>query len=384
MAGSEHSTYDAIMEELHSREAYLADVYAPLYICSYANHEFNLMNQTRQIYFVGKQLQNVRLHILFIAPRGYMKSYYGNVMAQDDFSIFKGTKTDVGAEQSLTEAGFVGTCATVNGLSLTTPGSAELNKNGLMFIDEFKGITEALKSQMNSQMETQLLAALDHGRVYKRLGSGAINYKTFLTLWTGVQPGSYDLNSGLGRRFCVQIFMPTRADNDALLDIMFKTQNLKPDMGQMRLLWDNIDTNVERMKKIERIDIDPSVNEYYHKLGMNSFDSTLFNRLIIGYHLMKDGPSPHMEVAINDKEIKALVDNQKKWRDQVYEGLDFLQITAILHAHLGEGGVCSCERSQIVAECAMIGWNAKQVYEKLGEMVKYQLITQKGNMVVLK
>ena len=276
------SVYDMIMDELRSREAYKCEMYAPYYICSYAIHAFNLMNQKREIYFVGKQLPNMRLHLLFISPSGYMKTYYGDNMCRDPNAIFFKTKITMGALQSTTEAGFVGTIASVNGLAIRNPGAAEVNKDGILFIDEFKGITEALKNQMNSQMETQLLAALDHGHVLKQLGSGEIAYRTFLSLWTGVQPGSYDLSSGLGRRLCVMIFVPTQADNDIIMDIMHRTQNMRPDPGHMALLWSNIDELVHGMGSVEKIELDDSILKFYHDQKMFSFETSYFNRIIIG------------------------------------------------------------------------------------------------------
>jgi hypothetical protein len=372
------SIYDQIMDELNSREAYMHEVYAPYYICSYAIHAFNLMNQKREIYFIGKQLQNMRLHLLFISPSGYMKTYYGDVMGRDPSGIFHKTEVSMASEQTLTEAGFVGTIASVNGLAINNPGSAELNKDGILFIDEFKGITEALKNQMNSQMETQLLAALDHGHVNKRLGSGSISYRTFLTLWTGVQPGSYDLSSGLGRRLCVMIFVPTKGDNDAIMDTMHRTQNMRPNMDDMNLLWDNINEVVHKMNQIERIELDDSILKFYHQQDMYSFETSYFNRIIIGYHLMKYGPSKVMHMDLHDKDLVKLLELQKKWRGDVYAGLDYLQIRKILVMHNKQ-----CERQQIAKECAMIGWNAKMVYEKLGEMQKFGIIKVKGSMVNL-
>lgn len=380
------SVYDQIMDELNGREAYMHDVYAPYYVCSYAIHAFNLMNQTREVYYVGKQLPNMRLHLLFISPSGFMKTYYGDVMGRDPNGIFHSTDVSMAAEQTLTEAGFVGTIATVNGLAINNPGSAELNKNGILFIDEFKGITEALKSQMNSQMETQLLAALDHGHVNKRLGSGSISYRTFLTLWTGVQPGSYDLSSGLGRRLCVMNFVPTKSDNDAIMDTMHRTQNMRPNPGEMQLLWDRINVTVHRMNQIERIELSDDILDYYHKKDMYSFETSYFNRIIIGYHLMTQRIEPVMHMDLSDSRLVRLLDLQKKWRQDVYAGLDYLQIRKILtmHAHEVSGKmVMQCERNQVAAECAMIGWNAKQVFEKLAEMQKFGIIKINGAMVTL-
>jgi hypothetical protein len=375
----EQSLYEMIMEELASRQAYQYEVYAPYYVSSFAVHAFNLMNQKREIYFVGKQLPNMRLHLLFISPSGFMKTYFGDTMIRDPNAIFHKTAVQVASEQTLTEAGFVGTIINVNGLPTTIQGSAEINKDGIMFIDEFKGITEALKSQFNSQMETQLLAALDHGHVTKRLASGPISYRTYLTLWTGVQPGSYDLSTGLGRRLCVLIFVPTRADNNEIMDIMHRTQNLRPNIDQMEILWARINVAISQMHTIQKIHISDDVLELYHKLKMYSFETSYFNRIIIGYHLMTQPIEPIMEMDASDPALVRLLENQKEWRGNVYAGLDYIQIRKIL---VERGKVC--DRHVIAEECAMIGWNAKQVYEKLGEMHRYQLISVKGDVVTLK
>jgi hypothetical protein len=370
--------YDQIMEELADRRAYMHEVYAPQYICSYAVHAFNLMNQKREIYFTGKQLPNMRIHLLFISPSGFMKTYFLDNMGRDKYGIFHSTDIGIGSEQSLTEAGFVGTIANVNGLAIPNPGAAELNKDGILLIDEFKGITEALKNQMNAQMETQLLAALDHGQVYKRLSTGPITYKTHLTLWTGVQPGSYDLSSGLGRRLCVMNFTPTKSDNTAIMDIMHETQNMRPDVSAMSLLWDNINETVHKMNGIERIEFDDSILSLYHKLDMYSFETSYFNRIIIGYYLMKHPIDKVIHMDAGDKELVEILTRQKGWRADVYTGLDYLQIKKILVVH---GKVC--QRNEIVQECAMIGWNTKQVHEKLADMHKYNLISVKGNLITL-
>lgn len=370
--------YDQIMEELADRRAYMHEVYAPQYICSYAVHAFNLMNQKREIYFTGKQLPNMRIHLLFISPSGFMKTYFLDNMGRDKYGIFHQTDIGIGSEQSMTEAGFVGTIASVNGLAIPNQGAAELNMNGILLIDEFKGITEALKNQMNAQMETQLLAALDHGQVYKRLSVGHIAYKTYLTLWTGVQPGSYDLSSGLGRRLCVMNFTPTKADNNAIMDIMHETQNMRPDVGKMKVLWDNINEVVHKMNTIERIEFDDSILKLYHNLDMYSFETSYFNRIIIGYYLMKHPIEKVIHMDTGDKELVEMLTRQKSWRADVYTGLDYLQIKKILVVH---GKVCT--RSEIATECAMIGWNTKQVYEKLADMTKYGLVKVQGNNITL-
>jgi hypothetical protein len=368
------------MSELADRQAYKREIYAPYFTCSYAVHAFNLMNQKREIYYAGKQLPNMRCHLLFVAPPGFMKTYYLQTMAADPHGIFHGTEIQIASEQSMTEAGFVGTVVSVNGLGINNPGAAELNKDGLLLIDEFKAISDALKNQMNSQMETQLLAALDHGRVFKRLSSGAIAYQTNLSMWAGIQPGSYDLSSGLGRRLIFMVFLPTYADNIALMDIMHRTQNVRPNPQAMSVLWSNIDDQVHQMDTINKIEFDDSILKLYHEMDIYSFESSYFNRLILGYHLMKREIEPVMHLDVTDPDLVTLLQNEKMWRDDIANNLDFVQIRRIVTLH---GGTCA--RRDIVKECSMVGWNAKQVYEKLADMIKYRLIeTLAGDLVKLK
>lgn len=367
------------MTELADREAYKRELYAPFFICSYAVHAFNLMNQRREVYFAGKQLPNMRCHILFVAPPGYMKTWYLQTMAADPNAIFYGTDVQIASEQSMTEAGFVGTIVTANGVSgIPNPGAAELNKDGLLLIDEFKAISDALKNQMNSQMETQLLAALDHGKVFKRLGSGAIAYQTNLTMWAGIQPGSYDLSSGIGRRLIFLVFLPTEADNIALMDIMHRAQNMRPDKQKMQILWDRINDQTRNMEEIKRIEFDDSVLKFYHELGIYSYESSYFNRLILGYHLMKHDIDPVMHMDVSDPALRQILENEKGWRDDIASNLDFVQIKRIVTLHGG-----SCPRKEIVRQCAMVGWNAKQVYEKLNDMQRYHLVKFTSDSVTM-
>jgi hypothetical protein len=194
------SIYDLILEELASREAYLHEVYAPLYVCSYAVHAFNLMNQHREIYFSGKRLPNMRVHILFISPSGFMKTYYLDNMGRDSHSgIFYKTDVSIGAEQSMTEAGFVGTIASVNGLAISSPGAAELNKDGILLVDEFKGITEALKNlPFHSKLVLSSVYLLSKGQAQQVSVTGNI-YEVYCELCqhSGMTPLTQRRVSGL-------------------------------------------------------------------------------------------------------------------------------------------------------------------------------------------
>ena len=141
---------DIVMAELGDREVYLRETYAPYFVCSYVCHEFNLHNQRKKIYWTGKSLPNMRMHCLFVAPPGFMKSYYLENMGGGEYGIFRDVGTKIGYKQSMTEPAFVGTVQSNNGSMRKIEGIAEQYKTGVCIVDEFSGITNAMKSQMNS------------------------------------------------------------------------------------------------------------------------------------------------------------------------------------------------------------------------------------------
>lgn len=374
----------SIMAELDSRNAYKRETYAPYYICSFATHVFNLMNQTREVYWEGKKLPNMRLHILFVAPPGFMKTYYMSVMGADRYSIFGQCGIKMGQEQAMTGAGLIGTFSNVNGLPVEQEGAARALAKGVLMIDEFSAITNALKVQYNNQMDSQLLAALDHGHVNKRLGAGKIEYQTNFTLWAGVQPARYDLTSGLGRRMCFLLFLPVRLDNDNLLDAMHKARNIKPSLGEVNELWDKIDSWRKGMDIIEKVTYDDDVFAMYKKLGIFSYESSYFDRLILGWHLATYGPDKEIHVSVGHKELMELINLEKRWRDDIAQGVDYIQLLKMIRVYGAElDGHVIISRAALVSEGIMVGWNAQQIYEMISEMHKYGLVGIKGSSITV-
>lgn len=378
--GPSLAVYDDIMNELKARGVYMCERFAPFYICSYAVHAFNLMNQRRHIYWEGGMLTNMRAHVLFVAPRGYMKTYYGRNMVADEWAIFKGCKIGTNREQSMTEAGLVGTFENQMGISgVEKPGIAKVSKNNIIFIDEFKAVSEALKNPINNQMEPQLLSALDDGHVVKRLASGKIEYQTFLTTWGGVQPASYDLASGLGRRLVYILFLPTERDDKNLSISIAAAQNKPANEANIRALWAKIDGWIDDMENIQHIEFAPEVHQYLDELGVFSFERSNFYRLILGYHLAKHGCTDrHLILKCEDEEIREMLRLCKKWRDDIQDGIDLAQMKKIIAAC---GGTATYD--DIFKGCRMVGWNRKQMFEIIGNMKNFHMVEVKGDVVAL-
>jgi hypothetical protein len=378
------SLIDMVMGEMHERKAYLYDTYTPFFVCSYIAHAFNLLNRRDGIYWEGKRLPSMRCHLMFVAPPGYMKSYYMNNMGEPDSGIFSGTKIQMGFKQSMTEAGLIGTIRVFEEVPYETEGVAKTYKDGILMVDEFSAITNAFKISYNNQMDSQLLALLDHGRVNKDLAGGSIEYQSNLTLWGGVQPARYDFTSGMGRRMVFMLFLPTRVDNDNLLEVMDTTRNMKCDPEHMRQLWNDIDQWVEQIGVIKSLEFDSSVLRLYKRLGLNSFESPIFDRLLLGYHLAKYEAESSTVIGADDKEVIELVQREKKWRDDIVKGIPFIQIKRII-AMSGQrtDGIYTLSKMSLIDEASMLGWNAQQVTELVQEMAKTEMVRTKGGQIMM-
>lgn len=370
--------YDEVMDELRSREIYRADTYAPYYICSYSMHAFNLVNQKQHIYWEAKQLPNMRAHILFVAPPGWMKTFYLNTMGSSEYAIFANTGIDMGSESYLTEAGFTGTFSNVSGLTMETEGAARIYKEGILMIDEFSAITKALQTQHSNQLDNQLLNALDHGNVLKRLGAGKIEYKTKLTLWAGVQPARFDLTSGLGRRLIYMVFIPSKLDNDMLMDVRERSRNMKANTADMKRLRDNIREHNRNLRIVEKVEFDDSVVKMYKELGLYSFEGSYFDRLLLGYELAVNGPDKIVRVSMRDNELRELVKREKKWRNEISTGIEYVQLKRII-----ELAGNTITKNNLIEDGAMYGWNAIQILELLDDMRKFGMVRIKNGLVEL-
>ncbi len=370
------SLYEDVMSELESREIYKCQTYAPFYISSFALHNFNLLNQKKKVMWSGKDIPNSRLHILFNSPAGYMKSYFLKQMAGSEYGIFRGADVKIGFEQEMTSSAFTGTSTSFNGFKTRSIGAAEEYSDGLMLIDEFRGLTEALSSEGNGQFESQLLSALDSGRIVKRLANDRFEFITHLTLWTGVQPAKFDISSGLGRRLCYMLFIPTRKDNDALIDAMERAQGMRADLLEMKKLWYKEKTFINDLNKIESVEFAPDVWSEYKKMKIFSFESTFFNNLLLGLHLAKFGADKKIVVDLKDKDIHKVIELEKDWRKKINQGVPFILMLNIIHG-LGANATLN----EVAEEATMIGYNLTQTTDLVTEMARMGLLARRGNKI---
>lgn len=378
------------MDELRDRGTLGYETYAPPYICSYAMHGFNIMNQGRRVYWESKSVPNLRLHVIFVAPPGYMKTYYLRQMggltsnngaensASDNYALFGNTNIAMNPKSNLNEASLVGTFIQQQGRYIERHGEARTHAQEFILVDEFTALMSAMKSNFNAQLDTQLLNALDHGNISKSIAGGNIDYQTYFTLWGGIQPVRYDLSGGLGRRMCFILNIPDKKLKADLRKAVWESKNKRPNVEHAQQLRTDIDNWVASFSNIDTIEYDYSVFELYEELDLEPYELSGFDRLILGWHLAKGNVDKHITLDIEDKDLYNMLIRQHEWRSDIQRGPDLIQVANLIkeygfqndedeHKHY-------IKTTTLNSVCKQLQMSIQQVNEKVDEMKKYSMI----------
>lgn len=378
------------MDELTRRNTLCREKYAPYFVCSYAIHCFNLMNRNRQVYWEGGEVPNLRLHIIFVAPPGYMKSHFLKQMGGGDNAILN-TYNEANPEsfnmvykQNINEAGLVGTFIHQGNYFEKKIGAAEEFSNGFIMVDEFRGITDALNLSYNSQMDTQLLGALDHGHIAKHMAAGTIDYDTYFTLWGGVQPARYELSGGMGRRMVFLLNIPDKQLKQDLRSAIFHSKNVRTDPSLMNTLHQNIDEWRKSLGIIDNIEYAESTLQMYEQFDVEPYDTSYFDRLILGYHLARFGPDTNMELDVEDKDLQNILYQEMEWRKMITMGPDLIQMQNLISSYGAKASsIVAIHRNELFKICSGISMSIPQVQKKLDEMEKFGMIMlDKSNNII--
>ena len=206
----------------------------PVFICSIGTHIFNgvnkcgycphlptgeegvfsinsciLRHKNRPIYTPMSHVADTRLHILMRGQKGSGKSVLINLFLADHTGLLwnpnaadigMAFRTDVGPN-SITEAGMFGS-VNDEGEVMGRPLAREMC-GGFLGFEEFSSLVDAAKKDHSADITNQMLTSTDNGRVKKAMRAGWVEYLTRYTLWAGTQPGRFEMESGMDRRFFI-------------------------------------------------------------------------------------------------------------------------------------------------------------------------------------
>lgn len=366
--------YDDVMMECKDR-LFRYETYVPYFTASFTCHRFHIRNVKKPVYWQGARIPNLRLHTVICAPPGFMKTHYLETLAVDDYAVFNNSGTSMVRKESVTEASLIGTYT--NGGQLRK-GIAEEHKEALVVIDEFTGILNALKSQFNNQLESQLLTLLDSGNINKDIAGGdPISYTSHMTLWTGIQPTRFDMSAGLGRRLSMLLYIPSSYDNAQLRKIVHNSRNQEPNQTELKQLYKQIRDFKDEMYMISKLTFSDEILEFYEKNNFYMFEMQFFDKLILGYNLAKYGCERHVDLKL-DKELCEMIKRMKTWRQQIHGGVESIMLEKIIAEH---GNTVNF--SDLVKACGMYNWSIGQVTTTVRAMCESGILRRDRKSVTL-
>ena len=330
------SLFDLIMAESRFRGILYYRQTVPLFIASIAAHILNLRQDEDPFYFEASKVSNLRLHILFVAPPGFGKSYWLSQFLAHRSGMLFGSAVRTVYEGSTTGAGFVGTLRESEGEIVREVGMAEQERESIVGIQEFSAVTNSMKAYHSRGLDNHLLTALDDGQVVRRLRGGKIEYTTGVTLWAGVQPARFDLSSGLGRRFVFILFIPSIKDR-----ILFREtrwSNLGRRWNDVRTLKirEAVNTLVQWSKVLKQVTFKKDFFDFLRTLNIMHYEDELFERVAIGITYAQLTKQPEELVIQPTPEIKAVLHTLFMHREAVKKDAQYMQVVRVLEEEGGE------------------------------------------------
>lgn len=229
-----------------------------------------------------------------------------------------------------TEAGFTGTVKVVNGDPIEVKGAAFDHRNSILGVDEFAALTNAMKQEHSTNLDSAMLTALDSGYLVKRLALGKIEYLTDLTLFTGSQPSRFNLTSGLGRRFVFLYFIPSKAESVEIKMARREAKNHFPGTSTLCAIKNNLKKIIDTVPLIESIDVDKSIYDKLDRLDVPHFEEMLYERVAIGYTVAKqNGGDKKLHVYL-DMDLADIFEKIYGWRMEIKKGAETSEVFAVI------------------------------------------------------
>lgn len=308
--------------------------FIPPYVASACCHLVNLENQKREFYLEHGRVANLRMHMFFCSPPGFMKSLLLQRFLDGSNSVMglEGQKAIIphAFEGSMTEAGWTGTVRMMNDEVVTIFGAAHEHRDSIVGIEEFAALTNVLKMQHSMNLDNAMLTSLDSGLLIKRLAMGKIQYLTQITLWTGSQPARYDLTSGLGRRLFFVYFMPSKEQEDKIRLARREAKNAFPTTKTFRWVQHELEDTKKAIKGIKRIEFSDDIYKELDRIRVPHFEESLYERLALGYCIATGEIDSTVHVSMVDNRLRGLFISEKMWRDQIKRGAELTQVLEVI------------------------------------------------------
>ena len=367
--------YSNVLEYFKECKIAFADRFVPYYTISACNHLMNLENQKREFALDGGRVINLRLHVFFVAPPGFMKTLLLSKLLDGPFSVFGSSGIGTGFEGAMTEAGYVGTIKAVDGQPIPVYGAAHEHQENILGIDEFSSLTNSMRMEHSVNLDTAMLTSLDSGYLIKRLAMGKLRYVTQLTLWTGSQPSRFDLSSGLGRRLIFLYFIPSREEEDTIRLARRSGKNVNAPMERLTMIRKDVEDVKTKIRGVKKIIYDRSIYEMIDKLRIPHYEEELFERMALGYTVANKDFGETIVVSVDNELIK-IVNQAHMWRNEIKRGSEYSQAMTVLRE------MTNCPLTEVKQRLTNLGWTwdkSTEVINNLQRQKLIEIITEKAS-----
>jgi hypothetical protein len=325
------SFYDVVLDELRRRKVAFVEQFIPYYLFSFGTHLFNLFNAKARIYHAHGAVPDFRLHIMFVAPPGFSKSFFIKHLLHPDHGCLSNAGVPTSFEDYMTQSGFTGTFdRDSKGNIVERKGMLEEMAEGVVGMEEFSALTAAMKQQHSLGLDSAVLEALDSGIVRKRMGVGTKNVTTYVTLWAGTQSTRFELTSGLGRRFFYLVWVPTKDERNKLKDAVHEGRNVELDPANLAFVRSKIRALQEKVNKIRSVEICKDIDAFLKPRV--HYEEILLERMAVGYTIARENFDTHLQVSL-DPVLKILMTRALQWRDRLLSESEGDQIIQVLKDH---------------------------------------------------
>jgi len=364
------NTFEDILEFNRQKGAAFVDRFMDSYICSIGGHMFNLYNKEAEVYTEGTTAADTRIHIFFIAPPGFSKTYFLRLLLDGKLSVLRDTVVECVMEGTMTEAAFTGTSMIEGGKRVVVPGRAYDYRNHVVGIEEFRDFVQMMTLEYGKNLEGAMLTALDSGWVRKNLATTTrkeLKYVTNLTLWVASQPFSVDISSGLARRFIWMYWAPTKSDETVLRKARRRNKNMKPNFELQRHIIKGILERRKKIWEIEEVSFDDELYKWMNGLNVPHYEEMLYERIALGGFLMSEDFGRHVHVTLNDR-TRELIRKCDLWRKQIKRGPEIGMVFQLLREKSPQS------RSELIKNLSTVGFSYKAGSELVRSMISRRLL----------
>lgn len=322
------------------------------HLYNYGSEEFSTCFWTQS----GKTF-DCRLHILLVGPPGYGKNFLIDTFIKQEEGLAYGMVPSLSIGK-VTDLRFFGG---YNEKGTWNPGVAEEYRNGIVGVREFNNVLTMGKTAHSPALLENMLEALYGGNLSIGTGNNPVKeYRTYFTLWAGIQSERFAVPSGFPRRVLILNLAPTSKDVKTYADSYIDGRNISPDHTIIRKIRDQfILLYREFGTYINTIKFSNDYNRFLRdELKLTHIDMEIIDKLSAGWTIMYRYKGEGTLMIYPDKELKKLITNYLDMKHRILFGATQSQILKLI-----------TDEPQSLTELKQNAADLGILYERTGEVI---------------